>query len=612
MPVESTVLDLSAALQARLRPAVTRWNRLEGRPRTHRFDRALRAEVRDALWFLTRQWQLGEFLGDDAGSPVSARICTQSTRLDRYQAAGGAVGQLDFDRPLEATVERRPVQWRFRNRKLALDLRLAAGRHFRKLLVRAQGAGELTADYSGAYRSQYPIDLPNPLNRDDATICAHVEAWQMVSAVAGREMDGVALLEHLADPAHGVADGIGAAPADEEKLAELAAALGNWLAGLVLQPEAEDEDAWLPQKMEYQFGCSAPLVDGDYVARAEEYYHGHLDWYAFERTASAGLGGTASGGAASAPAASSFVPSPLSFAGMPNTRWWSFEEGRTNFGQVRPDRTDLGKLLLIEFGLTHANDWFVLPFTLPIGSATRVHGIAVTNVFGERIWVEPVAVPKVPAPQRWSLYGLTGDEQERALLLVPSTGHVLVGKPIEEVALVRDEMANLAYAIERVVPLPIGTGKPGGEAARELFARLEQIVGPPPAPPAPLAPVRYQLMTSVPEHWIPFIPVRLPGTVRETRLQRAAMPRPLGTDPGGFEPVEPRTGLLRPGLDATPRLPYYIDEEEVPRAGVIVSECYQRTRWLDGRVLVWRGVRKTTGRGEASSGLAFDQLAPTA
>ena len=52
------------------RPGITIWNRLEGRPRAEKFDRALRAEVRDALWMLTRQWQIGEFHGDDAGSPI--------------------------------------------------------------------------------------------------------------------------------------------------------------------------------------------------------------------------------------------------------------------------------------------------------------------------------------------------------------------------------------------------------------------------------------------------------------------------------------------------------------------------------------------------------------
>ena len=40
-------------------PVIKGWNRLEGRPRTVNYERALRAEVRDALWFLARQWQFG-------------------------------------------------------------------------------------------------------------------------------------------------------------------------------------------------------------------------------------------------------------------------------------------------------------------------------------------------------------------------------------------------------------------------------------------------------------------------------------------------------------------------------------------------------------------------
>ena len=58
-------------------PLFRGWNRLEGRPRVADFERSLRAEVRDPLWFLTRQWQFGEFQGEDAASPidVAARRC---------------------------------------------------------------------------------------------------------------------------------------------------------------------------------------------------------------------------------------------------------------------------------------------------------------------------------------------------------------------------------------------------------------------------------------------------------------------------------------------------------------------------------------------------------
>ncbi len=68
------VRDIRGALRERRFPTVTVWNRLEGRPRTQAFDRALRAEVRDALWMLSRQWQLDEFRGDDAGSPFFAKL----------------------------------------------------------------------------------------------------------------------------------------------------------------------------------------------------------------------------------------------------------------------------------------------------------------------------------------------------------------------------------------------------------------------------------------------------------------------------------------------------------------------------------------------------------
>jgi hypothetical protein len=72
--------------------------------------------------------------------------------------------------------------------------------------------------------------------------------------------------------------------------------------------------------------------------------------------------------------------------------------------------------------------------------------------------------------------------------------------------------------------------------------------------------------------------------------------------------VRPRTSLLRPGLDQPALAAYFLHEEEVSRAGVRVTQSFQRTRWRDGRAWVWLGVRKQTGRGEGSSGLAFDRI----
>jgi len=73
------------------------------------------------------------------------------------------------------------------------------------------------------------------------------------------------------------------------------------------------------------------------------------------------------------------------------------------------------------------------------------------------------------------------------------------------------------------------------------------------------------------------------------------------------------TSVLREGLenikDGKPDpLAYYIHEEEVPRAGVRIIKSFQRTRWINGEVFVWLGMRKQTGRGEGQSNLQFDQI----
>lgn len=72
--------------------------------------------------------------------------------------------------------------------------------------------------------------------------------------------------------------------------------------------------------------------------------------------------------------------------------------------------------------------------------------------------------------------------------------------------------------------------------------------------------------------------------------------------------VEPRGRILRTGLDQADKQPYFLHEEEVPRAGTIVTASFQRTRWFDGQVFTWLGRRKQTGKGEGASGLQFDQV----
>lgn len=110
----------------------------------------------------------------------------------------------------------------------------------------------------------------------------------------------------------------------------------------------------------------------------------------------------------------------------------------------------------------------------------------------------------------------------------------------------------------------------------------------------------------MPENWIPFLPVQISPETGQVRLQRGRMARVV---PGtASEWVSPRGGILGVGLNQDPPQPYYIHEEEVPRAGARVSRSFQRTRLYDGRVFTWLGRKKSVGRGEGESGLRFDQL----
>src|SRR5438128_11578796 len=101
MAEDYTIADIADALAERQYPTITTWNRLEGRPRRPDFARALKAEVRDAMFMLSKQWQMGEFQGDDAGSPATAKIQLSTTRLRSYKAASGATLPFDESLPLE-------------------------------------------------------------------------------------------------------------------------------------------------------------------------------------------------------------------------------------------------------------------------------------------------------------------------------------------------------------------------------------------------------------------------------------------------------------------------------------------------------------------------------
>jgi hypothetical protein len=609
-------LDFPKVLDERDKPAVGLWNRLEGRPRTTDFGRALRAEVRDPLWLLTRQWQLGEFRGVDAGSPVTATYTVAGAPPSRFRPDGGPAEDLPTGRPLEAVAERRSLPFAFGLDLISFDLRLAIGRRWLKLIA---GSSILAAlqGFRQQYVKLYPIALPDPQADPDTPRVAHPEVWATMQAISGRRMDGYLLYQHIKGGGH-ASDGI-----DDllhlhyGELDRLGGKLVAWLEALVDQPTGVTHDrpngdaTWDAQRLEHRFSVSARTPDGsETVLASAEYPGGLLDWHAFSIDPAAPLGGATPG---PGPVSRTVFPAPVRYSGMPLPRWWALEDGRTNFAAVSPDSTDLARLIFLEFALVYSNDWFQLPCELPAGTLATIRGLAVTDVFGQKLWITPAGTGDDQDWQRWSMFTLdivdatTASETpvaaDTSMLLPPSVPKVANGPALEEVLFIRDEMANMVWGIEQTIRLPTGEPRRGSEVAAEILAHRLRL-HPPAQPEGPRAAVAYEAMTSVPENWIPFIPAHVGDGNRSILLQRAAMPSVVD----GL-PVHPRTALLREGFDAGKQ--YFVNEEEVPQAGTRLSTGYNRTRWADGRVVVWLSARRGVGRGEGSSGLAFDILVDT-
>jgi len=331
------------------------------------------------------------------------------------------------------------------------------------------------------------------------------------------------------------------------------------------------------------------------------------------------------------------------YPGMPAERYWEFEDGNVNFAGAEAGVTDLLRMSVTEFALTFGNDWFLVPVRLPVGWIYRVSDFVITDSFGIAASANPLVNPD---GSQWTMYSLTADATlqgrlDHALFLPDSLDGVQEGTVLEETMLARDEMANLAWAIEHRVQ-----GVSGEPLDRDLEAKalaFQQRIAFDGGIDSPQ--LVYRLQTPVPANWTPLLPVRdTPLQLSDPltiRLARAGMKRfypeasveVIGAvDPAYVDFLAlldaqedfvtrvaigdglrayvfyPRGWMLR--RDPMHPMPdddtLVIEEEEVPRIGATLRRKFQYARSSDGRSWLWIGRSKTAGRGEAQSALRFD------
>ena len=255
---------------------------------------------------------------------------------------------------------------------------------------------------------------------------------------------------------------------------------------------------------------------------------------------------------------------------------------------------DLARLLLVEFATVYGNDWLVVPVDLPVGSYTEVSASHVHDDVrrDDRASTEADDAGRtgtLPAVrgERWRV----GADTLPGLFVPPSVVGVLDGPAIEDVLFLRDEMANKAWAVERLVQNADGDPRNRND---------EPKPGPVIRGATPDAELDYLLQTEVPANWIPFVPVMKTiadgAVLGSSVLKKGAM---LAGAAGAGAEVLAEGVLLEP-------TPMTLHDAEVPREGVRVRRVPALARSADGNYHRWITRRVNVGRGEGASGLAFD------
>ncbi|HEX2229855.1 MAG TPA: hypothetical protein VHM64_22195, partial [Candidatus Binatia bacterium] len=227
-------------------PSVTTWTRIEPNPRQAAIEETLKARIYDPLWLLARQWQLGEFEGEDNGSPVTVSLQGESSKITRFTPgplANVPVHGQRFDPtniPLEVLVERERARPR-PNSVEKLQFAAEAGQQFLRMLSR-ESFGTL---YHAAIIAKFPLPKPSP---EQASL-AGPRDLKFLIIMSGRVPDGSSIANALRQS--GALNGV-VRSEHQSVVQEVSEAFIRWYDQLFNEPPngAHEDLAWSPSRME--------------------------------------------------------------------------------------------------------------------------------------------------------------------------------------------------------------------------------------------------------------------------------------------------------------------------------------------------------------------------
>lgn len=547
---------------------MTTIHRLEGSTHDPDLTEGLTARVADPLWYLARQWQVGEFQGEDAATPVvvSAEIDSHSI-TEAKTATDKTARAIDLrHEPLQTQMEKEPLT-------LTLSARdsLQAGRRLQDLAL-----GRKAEKLLEMLREKYKLVV-----KGDGLAKAQLRLLSRGGVDAARLMRDVIRAETVEN-----LDIVAKLGGGRDTIEILEIWLSQETAFAALQDPAR-EQTWSDKSLDYRLRLSTAGGENDKITlKAHEYLGGRLDWHHFDierrpkvmrRENTQNL---------------RVLASPLRFAGQPAARFWEMEDSAVYLADMAGGAADLARSVLGAYAAVAGDDWFHLTADIPNGHVAHVVKMSVLDAFGDETTIRSVAqMGGKDRVWRWFEHRVpegTDPELEPLLFVPPSLAQSHISPALEEVHFRRDEMANLAWAIEKRHRDPLGRGietpKPPRPAAYEAKNAEDWT---------------FAVSSAVPDHWFPLVPVQIGRQNPQIALRRGQILH----DPDREKPPTAQTTIL------TPQKPFIIDEAEVPFSGARVVRGWRMARSMDGGRHLWIGRKKSPSTGQVGqSPWQVDQL----
>lgn len=609
------------------KPSIT--HRVETRSRLFDVTDALRFRVHDPLWMLSRQWQMGEFRGNDAGTAMGVRCTVKSMTISGYGLGDPSVKKsVSDDDPIEPMIESI-------KREITPLVRVESAMYFVDLLYDSDEVKDVRAVVDGLLNN--PVLLLSPEHMEwinessintpdvkDFTSSRNLRLKKFARAYSGRKMlDGYILYTKLA---HFAYKGV---PSSVSKRYR------KWFEDRYAV--SGSSGAWDIQSLGYKFQAENPAGSFE----AGDYSGGRVSWYSFDSKSQV------------APKEGSYevtveesLPTLATYPGAPKKRLWEFEDRKVFMGNSSGMQAK-GNIAFLQFATMYSNDWMLFPLKTRIGSYIEIDKIEVYDTFGVQTVITNRAgrFDKGASTfgQKWQMFTNAPLNQEGSaasasgLLFPPSLLRTLEGEPLEEVQFLRDEMANMVWGVETKIEDGCGSSIDAGALASEVRQYIDDIYekdvekarlsvkndadGKATLTSDRKSDYKYSLMTSVPLNWIPFVPQHVNSAEekklysgflggREVILRRGKMPY---YHLGEYHPVRPLSSVLevqpiKKKDGSSGEKPFFIEEEQVQGVGTVVVKNCQRSRWIGGKTYTWMGYSKQIKHTQGVSGLEYDNL----